>query len=160
MTINIGVARGGPANGRILVHVGREKPGYELRETGRYVFVRSNWQWKEHDVGSMKDLLGERPYATAYPTRPGYKERTTSKDAADAVESGSSILRERAFNALCIAGEDGLTADEVASRLDESVLAIRPRITELSKANPPRIVPTGARRKNESNLMAKVWKAV
>lgn len=111
-------------------------------------------------MGSMKDLLGDRPYTTAYPDRPGYKERTTSKDAADAVEPNSSILRERAYNALYIAGENGLTADEVASRLGESVLAIRPRITELSKADPPRIVPTGARRKNESNLNAKVWKAV
>lgn len=111
-------------------------------------------------MGSMKDMLGDRPYTTAYPARPGYKERTTSKDAADVVEPNSSILRERAYNTLLAAGEDGLTADQVAAALDESVLAIRPRITELSKADPPRIVPTGARRKNESKLMAKVWKAV
>ena len=95
----------------------------------------------------------------SYPRSPGFKEGTTSRDAAVAMTSRASILRNRAFAEIVRAGALGLTADQVAERLGETVLAIRPRVSELGKASPPMIVPTGERRKNESGLGAKVWRA-
>ena len=50
----------------------------------------------------------------------------------------------------------GLTADEIAARLDESVLAVRPRVSELFHAG--LIAKTGERRPNASGLAAHVWK--
>jgi predicted ArsR family transcriptional regulator len=51
---------------------------------------------------------------------------------------------------------DGLTADEIAAKLDASVLAVRPRVSELFHAG--RIEKTGERRLNQSGLAAHVWK--
>lgn len=98
---------------------------------------------------SMPDLFG-------YPWSPGFKERTTSRDAAVAVKRRSDSLRERVYAVLRAAAPEGLTPDEAADLLRETVLAVRPRFSELAKAD--RIVPTGERRRNESNLKAKVWK--
>jgi hypothetical protein len=50
----------------------------------------------------------------------------------------------------------GLTADEIAAKLDASVLAVRPRVSELFHAG--EIAKTGERRTNESGLRAYVWK--
>jgi hypothetical protein len=50
----------------------------------------------------------------------------------------------------------GLTADEIAAALDESVLAVRPRVCELFHAG--LIEKTGERRRNPSGLSAHVWK--
>jgi len=50
----------------------------------------------------------------------------------------------------------GLTADEIAAALDESVLAVRPRVSELFHAG--LIEKTGERRRNQSGLSAHVWK--
>jgi predicted ArsR family transcriptional regulator len=50
----------------------------------------------------------------------------------------------------------GLTADEIAAALDESVLAVRPRVSELFHAG--LIEKTGERRRNDSGLGAHVWK--
>ena len=50
----------------------------------------------------------------------------------------------------------GLTADEIAMKLGESVLAVRPRVSELFHAR--QIEKTGERRPNASGLNAYVWK--
>ena len=50
----------------------------------------------------------------------------------------------------------GLTADEIAMRLGESVLAVRPRVSELFHGG--QIEKTGDRRLNASGLRAHVWK--
>lgn len=102
--------------------------------------------------GLMPDLF-------TYPRSPGHKERTTSRDAAAVVRGRAAVLRDRAFAEIAAAGRSGLTADQVAARLGESVLSVRPRVTELAKANPARIAPTGERRTNDSGLKAKVWRA-
>lgn len=91
-----------------------------------------------------------------YPRAPGFKEGTTSRDAARAV-TDAEALRERAFAAIRAAGTGGLTADEVATFLKRSVLSVRPRLSELAHARPARIVPNGTRRANESGRMAQVW---
>jgi len=53
-----------------------------------------------------------------------------TKEAAVAIISRAHTLRSDALAAIC-SSPDGLTADEVAARLGASVLAVRPRITEL-----------------------------
>ena len=58
--------------------------------------------------------------------------------------------------AVLAAAPDGLTADEIAAKLDASVLAVRPRVSELFRA--ARIEKTGERRLNQSGLAAHVWK--
>ena len=104
-------------------------------------------------TGVKDALLGDRPF---YPRAPGYKEPTTSRDAAAAMASKSVALRQRVLAAIAAAAS-GLTADQAAEKVGESVLAIRPRVTELAKTG--KIIATGERRMNESRLMAKVWRA-
>jgi predicted ArsR family transcriptional regulator len=48
------------------------------------------------------------------------------------------------------------SADQVASMINESILSIRPRMTELVAAG--KIVDSGDRRKNASGRNAKVWR--
>jgi len=95
----------------------------------------------------------------SYPRSPGYRERSTSMDAARAVQSDAATLREKVYGAVLAAGHDGLTADEAAKLLDRNILSVRPRVTELSKEMPPRIVRTDKRRANDSGLFARVWRA-
>ena len=54
------------------------------------------------------------------------------------------------------ASDAGLTADEVAEVLDQSILSIRPRLTELGRLGD--IEDTGERRKNQSGKKAIVWR--
>jgi hypothetical protein len=107
-------------------------------------------------MGGMKDhFLGDQP--VIYPSAPGWKEPTTSHVAARVISGKAAMLRDRVFCAIISAGTRGLTPDEAAATLGKTVLAVRPRFSELSKMG--RIVPTGARRPNESNLLAKAWRA-
>jgi len=99
------------------------------------------------------DLFGwsmGRP--SKYPDTPGYRRTDTSRAAADAIVGRSATLRERALARI---DHGAATADEVALLLGESVLAIRPRVTELARMG--LIVDTGARRKNASGRAAIVW---
>jgi predicted ArsR family transcriptional regulator len=92
-----------------------------------------------------------------YPESTGWKTDSppTSKAAGLAVEDRAATLREQAYGRLVCAP---CTADEVAEELHESVLAIRPRLSELRAQG--RIEPTGERRKNASGHSAAVWQAV
>jgi hypothetical protein len=100
-------------------------------------------------MGGFSDIAaGLRPY----PDGPGYKTDGTSKDAAEAVSSTAGFLRERVFNVIIGAGDLGKTPDEIAAILGKTVLAVRPRVSELKKAG--RIRPNGLRRANESGLKA------
>ena len=106
-------------------------------------------------MGGFSDIAaGLRPY----PDGPGHKEPTTSKDAARAIASKSSILCDRILAVLTKAGDRGLTPDEAAVILGEDEKAIRPRFTELGPLHAKRIVETGERRANESGLKAKAWR--
>jgi predicted ArsR family transcriptional regulator len=91
-----------------------------------------------------------------YPNTPGFKERTTSLEAAAAVSCRSGILRDRVYSLL--RRSRPLTADEIAHSLRESVLSVRPRVSELHSAG--KIQCTGKRRANRSGLSAHVWRVV
>jgi len=92
----------------------------------------------------------------SYPASPGFKENTTSKEAAEAVAPDAATMRASALFYLGQNYPGGFTADEVASGLGLSVLSIRPRISELNNAG--KIERTGERRKNQSGHSAIVWR--
>lgn len=89
-----------------------------------------------------------------YPEAPGYKERTTSRDAARKIEPRVGTLKADIL-ALLRQGGSG-TSDEIAEALGKSVLAIRPRVTELYKLG--LIERTGAQLANVSGMKAHVFR--
>jgi len=87
-----------------------------------------------------------------YPGNAGYKERTTSKEAAEQMDTRVALLRTRCCH-LLMYGD--YTADELAHLMGESILSIRPRISELKAKQ--LVFDTGVRRKNQSGKSAIVW---
>jgi predicted transcriptional regulator len=79
----------------------------------------------------------------------------TQSPAAARTSVRMERLRALVLEAL-VAAPSGLTADEIAAKLEESVLAVRPRVSELFHAGV--IEKTGERRPNASGLNAHVWK--
>lgn len=107
-------------------------------------------------MSQYPDLFFNYTPPTQYPFIAGHKEPTTSLEAAEAIEKSgrAEILREQALAAIK-SSIFGMTADEVAAYIAESVLSIRPRITELKQRG--LIRDTGHRRANASGVNAKVW---
>jgi len=66
-----------------------------------------------------------------YPHNPGHKTSGTSERAAESVSGRSNALRLQCLDHLRKRGALGSTADECATALNESVLSIRPRFSEL-----------------------------
>jgi predicted HTH transcriptional regulator len=89
-----------------------------------------------------------------YPATPGFKAQGTSRAAAEAMKPRAPTLRDQVLSLLKGAA---LTADECAALLDKTVLAIRPRLSELVKLE--LIHDTGRTRKNASGVNAAVWRA-
>lgn len=96
----------------------------------------------------------DQDQAPTYPRAPGYRRRATSKAAADAMAPRAVKLRDLVLAE--IKKKPG-TADEIAARLRQTVLATRPRTTELSKLG--LITDAGIRRSNVSGRSAIVWRA-
>lgn len=91
-----------------------------------------------------------------YPHFPGFKSPGTSQDAAERIEPRSATLRRLVMGAL-ESSPRGLTADECAAMLGESVLSIRPRFSEMARMG--MIEESGERRRNESGARANVYRA-
>ena len=91
-----------------------------------------------------------------YPLFAGFKENTTSREAANAIEASgkAKTLRER-VQAFFATGRTG-TADEVAAYLSETVFATRPRVTELYQLD--LIERTGERRKSSVGRSSHVYR--
>lgn len=91
-----------------------------------------------------------------YPNSPGYKDGTTSREAAKAIEtSGRALtLRERVEHYF-LSGRTG-TSDEVAEWLHESPFSIRPRVTELYRQG--KLERTGTRRKSSEGRPSHVYR--
>lgn len=92
-------------------------------------------------------------FTPRYPERPGNKGRDTGVAAGAAVAKRAARLRA---DVLDILGRFDLTADECAARLHESVLSIRPRVSELARKG--LIKDTKVRRQNASGRTAIVWR--
>jgi predicted ArsR family transcriptional regulator len=94
-----------------------------------------------------------------YPSQPGAKTATPETSVASAAKMAgkSSTLRERVLLQLGSAPK-GLTADECAARMGETVLAVRPRFAELHHMG--KIEDANIRRPNASGHGAVVWKLI
>ena len=79
----------------------------------------------------------------------------TSEKAAKDMKSRAPLLRERTLEQ--ISNSTGLTADEIAANLGESILSIRPRVSELAKRGV--VIKTDRTRRNHSGKAAIVWRA-
>jgi len=87
----------------------------------------------------------------SYPDGAGWKEPTTSREAAASLDAGTLRSAVRA----CLASHGPMTADECARLIGMTVLAIRPRFSELRAKGD--LVDTGERRLNVSGKRAAVW---
>lgn len=91
----------------------------------------------------------------SYPASPGWKEAGTSREAAQAIQGRAGTLRRAAY--AYIQDNPNRTADEIARGLNETPLAIRPRISELRGMG--MIKPVG-RGRNSSGKAAHTWRVV
>jgi hypothetical protein len=89
-----------------------------------------------------------------YPTEPGYKALGPSADAAEAIAGVAGTLRNQVRSTIAAAPQ-GLTVDEVAAKLNKSVLSVRPRAAELHRQGEFRQTGTGG--KNASGMSASIW---
>jgi hypothetical protein len=90
----------------------------------------------------------------SYPVQPGYKAHGPSKDAATAIAGVAVTLRDQVREVI-VNCPNGVTTDEIAHKLNRSVLSVRPRVSELHRQG--EIRQTGARGTNESGMSASVW---
>jgi hypothetical protein len=89
-----------------------------------------------------------------YPDAPGFKVSGPSEQAAEAMRRTAKTLREQVLREI-VATPAGLTADQIADRLNRSVLSVRPRVSELNRQG--EIRQSGARGRNDSGMSAAVW---
>jgi hypothetical protein len=92
---------------------------------------------------------------STYPDAPGHRNVDTSVAAAAALAPKLGRLQRMAQDAICDAGWLGLTADELAARLDMDRWSIQPRTTELKRKG--LIRDSGQRRPNSTGKQAIVW---
>lgn len=91
-----------------------------------------------------------------YPHSPGFKENTTSREAAEALEkSGRAVTLRDQVKAYFILGNDA-TADEVAEVLNLSPFSVRPRFSELFRMG--LIERTGERRLSSEGRPSHVYR--
>lgn len=90
-----------------------------------------------------------------YPNAPGHRNVETSIAAAEALAPKLGRLQRMAVAAIRDAGADGLTADELAARLDMDRWSIQPRTSELKRKG--LIRDSGLRRPNCTGKLAIVW---
>lgn len=99
----------------------------------------------------MPDLFD---WPDKYPHQPGHRRKATSKAGADSVRAKAPTLRDKVLSLLTLSD---YTADECAAELGESILSIRPRLSELSRLG--KIYDSGLTRANASGVKAIVWRA-
>lgn len=91
----------------------------------------------------------------AYPDAPDHRNVDTSIAAAEALAPKLGRLQRMAETAIRDAGWLGLTADELAARLNMDRWSIQPRTSELKRKG--LIRDSGQRRRNTTGKMAIVW---
>jgi len=102
------------------------------------------------------DLFGFTP-EREYPDVPGHRGVDTSIEAAADIAPKLGRLQRLAEETIRAAGPAGLTADELADRVELPRWTIQPRTTELRLKG--LVVDSGMRRQNCTGKAAKVWVA-
>jgi len=92
---------------------------------------------------------------SGYPDDPGHRGVDTSIIAAEALKPKLGRLQLMAKDAINGAGDNGLTADELAARLELDRWTIQPRTSELRRKG--LIRDSGRRRRNVTGKPAIVW---
>lgn len=92
---------------------------------------------------------------SAYPDVPGHRNVETSIASANALAPKLGRLQRMAHLAIREAGWFGLTADELAARLEMDRYSIQPRTSELKRKG--LIRDSGLRRPNATGKQAIVW---
>lgn len=105
----------------------------------------------------QRDLFGAAPRLPFHRRTQG-AARAATMEAAERMRPDAPTLRAKVLVTIRAAGVGGMTADECAESMRESVLAIRPRCTELVKLGALR--RSGERRRNRSGVSASVLVAV
>lgn len=90
-----------------------------------------------------------------YPNAPGSKTERPETSRQAAPERGAAA-RLRSLALSYVEQSGGCTADECAAALGESVLAVRPRFSELVALG--KLEDSGQRRRNASGKSAAVWR--
>lgn len=92
-----------------------------------------------------------------YPDAPGVRKGapSTSQEAATALAPQLGRLQKLTLAAIQDAGLNGLTADELAARLEMERWTVQPRTSELKAKG--LIADSGNRRKNVTGKRAVVW---
>jgi hypothetical protein len=91
---------------------------------------------------------------STYPDQPGYKAPGPSEDAAKATAAIAGTLRDQVREVIAMS-PSGITADDVAFRLNRSILSVRPRVSELRRLGDIR--QAEGRGKNQSGMSASRW---
>ena len=94
---------------------------------------------------------------SVYPDAPGHRNVETSIAAADAIAPKLGRLQSMAQSTISNAGTHGLTADELAARLEMDRWSVQPRTSELKRKG--LIRDSGKRRPNVTGKLAIVWVA-
>jgi hypothetical protein len=102
------------------------------------------------------DLFGE-VVIRRYPEVPGFKGTATSREAGRRISRHASTVRDLVLAEFRAAYPNGLGADEIADRLKQSILTVRPRCSELLALG--LIEQTPERRRNLSGMTAAKWRA-
>lgn len=98
-----------------------------------------------------------KSYAAGHPGWKGDAE--TSREAAEAIAPDCGRLQRLALDAIRRAGEDGMTAEEVAEALEVARVSAQPRISELRRKG--LVEKSNRRRRNPSSGKSAVaWIAV
>jgi sugar/nucleoside kinase (ribokinase family) len=115
---------------------------------------------KPLDGLALFDFLDRCEDAPAiYPNAPGFKgpRGGTSHEAAETIMPALGYFRKLVLDEYEAIAPWGATSDEIAQRLNLSVLQVRPRVSELGRLG--LIIQTAERRENASGMSARVWKA-
>lgn len=91
-------------------------------------------------------------WADTYPVTPGYRDRETSKEAAEAMAGVVGRLRRLVYD--YIAKNPRRTADDIAAALNIQTRAIQPRVSELRALG---LITNDGRGKNPSGHSAHLW---
>ena len=103
------------------------------------------------------ELNDNKKFPYQYPNEPGFKNKDKdgpSRKAASEIKEQAPTLRELCLSTL---GKHPMTADEVATTINRSILSVRPRVAELAALG--QVEDTGSRRTNSSGKLATVWRA-